>query len=271
MEDNKDMSWLMDKVVYELYNNGVEFKTKEFGNGYFIFDFGENSVCSFTVKGLRKWRWGIWCTEYDDGEYKVSLFGEHEYFVDKFKPTQTAIAYTASYTGDESVSKLAKDFARRLRRIARHPLREEYSIYGEDRYARKHECFGFLKYHLSNFWFYGVREPVSELIGVKFTRLWLKAVGAAYRLRWSRKGNKFHVNTHDRGGGWYPRFEFQVVYDGMSDDEVFDTYCRMRKDATNRYGMKYEKPWLFTERVYHNTRFIDAESDDDFRGFVIVP
>ena len=265
MEESKDMSWLMDKVVYELYNNGLEIKTIDYGNGYFIFDFGENSVCHFTVKKLKKWKFGVWCTESDDNKYKVSLFGEHEYYIDKFKPTQTEISYMFDYDGDKSLKTKVRRFADKIKKIAKHPLREQYKMYMVD--SPLNMRYGFLRYHLSNFWFYQVRKPLSRFFDEKCTRVILKAVGWSYERRWRRKGNDFHVNVTTRERGWYPRHEFQVVYGNMSDEDIYKVYHRMKHNVRNKYGNMIERPWLFSERVYSNTRFIDTMTDDDMRGF----
>ena len=32
----------------------------QYGNGYFIFDMGENSVVNFWIKELKGWKFGIW-------------------------------------------------------------------------------------------------------------------------------------------------------------------------------------------------------------------
>ena len=63
----------------------------QYGNGYFIFDMGENSVVNFWIKELNGWKFGIWfySPKDDNGEDKPNycqFFAQRELFIDKFKP-----------------------------------------------------------------------------------------------------------------------------------------------------------------------------------------
>ena len=64
----------------------------QYGNGYFIFDMGENSVVNFWIKELKGWKFGIWFYSPkpdEDGEKKpdyCQFFAQRELFIDKFKP-----------------------------------------------------------------------------------------------------------------------------------------------------------------------------------------
>ena len=62
------------------------------GNGYFIFDMGENSVVNFWIKELKGWKFGIWFHTSKPDENgkkepdKCQFFAQRELFIDKFKP-----------------------------------------------------------------------------------------------------------------------------------------------------------------------------------------
>ena len=62
------------------------------GNGYFIFDMGENSVINFWIKELKGWKFGIWfhTSKPDENGKKepdsCQFFAQRELFIDKFKP-----------------------------------------------------------------------------------------------------------------------------------------------------------------------------------------
>ena len=62
------------------------------GNGYFIFDMGENSVVNFWIKELKGWKFGIWFYSPkpdEDGKKRpdyCQFFAQRELFIDKFKP-----------------------------------------------------------------------------------------------------------------------------------------------------------------------------------------
>lgn len=57
---------------------------ESFGDGYFLFSFGRNTVCHFGLKNFPEWKFGIWL---DKNGYK--LFGDHLLMINKFKPTAT--------------------------------------------------------------------------------------------------------------------------------------------------------------------------------------
>jgi len=61
---------------------------KTFGDGYFIFSFGQNTVCHFTLKETPLWKYGIWLTKQG-----YQIFGEHEWLIDKFKPSATYLSF----------------------------------------------------------------------------------------------------------------------------------------------------------------------------------
>ena len=64
----------------------------QYGNGYFIFDMGENSVVNFWIKELKGWKFGIWfhTSKPDENGKKepdsCQFFAQRELFIDKFKP-----------------------------------------------------------------------------------------------------------------------------------------------------------------------------------------
>lgn len=67
-----------------------------FGNGYFLFKFGDNTVCHFRLKEFPDWKFGIWLTVTNKIEFQI--FGELICLIDKFKPSRTFIS-------EESVEK----------------------------------------------------------------------------------------------------------------------------------------------------------------------
>lgn len=58
-----------------------------FGNGYFMYTFGEAAVCWFWLKELPALKCGIWLNKKG-----FDIFAEHKECIDKFKPSYTQIA-----------------------------------------------------------------------------------------------------------------------------------------------------------------------------------
>ena len=92
---------IKEAIFKELKERQIEVINPSVGNGYYLFDFGEESVVHFHIKGCKRWLWGIWIT-HDENKTNINLFGEHEDYIDKFKPTQTAIAVKTEIPDDAS-------------------------------------------------------------------------------------------------------------------------------------------------------------------------
>lgn len=95
---NKEIAEMMFNVIRE-----YKFKPYDiqYGNVYFVFNRGDDSVVHFKIHGCRGWKFGMWInSEYLDEEnrkdepktygegYKVvSIFAQYEKDIDKFKPS----------------------------------------------------------------------------------------------------------------------------------------------------------------------------------------
>ena len=77
----------IDNILNQISTN-FTITEKIYGNGYFIFTFGQNTVCHFVLKETPLWKYGIWL---DKKGFKI--FGEHEWLIDKFKPSRTYLSY----------------------------------------------------------------------------------------------------------------------------------------------------------------------------------
>ena len=71
---------------------------RRYNNGYFIIEYGKNSVCKFNIKEIPEFTFGIWMStnvnlNYYDGSYKNSkliLFTQPTINIDKFKPSRSS-------------------------------------------------------------------------------------------------------------------------------------------------------------------------------------
>jgi len=85
----------IENILNKITSNNFNITSKIFGNGYFIFTFGKNTVCHFTLKETPLWKYGIWL----DGKKGFKIFGEHEWLIDKFKPSRTYLSYNNDING----------------------------------------------------------------------------------------------------------------------------------------------------------------------------
>ena len=81
----------------------------EYGNGYFLFDMGDDSVVHFRVKGVWKhWKFGMWVhseylsedclkeeaerkPDWREGNKVVQIFAQYDTQIDKFKPSRSEL------------------------------------------------------------------------------------------------------------------------------------------------------------------------------------
>ena len=84
--NNKEMS---EMVLNYLRKEGLKPYGIAYGDGYFVFDMGEDSVCHFRIKGAHGWKFALWLNqEAKDKENPIVFFCKHEDNIDKFKPSQ---------------------------------------------------------------------------------------------------------------------------------------------------------------------------------------
>lgn len=80
---NKQRKKEIDQFIFKpLKKAGIKLALKKWINGYFIFNFGKNSVCHFEAEGLPYVRFAVWNTSAG-----LELFGDDYVHMDKFKPT----------------------------------------------------------------------------------------------------------------------------------------------------------------------------------------
>lgn len=233
--------------IEEESNNQLKIINKVFGNGYYVFEFGENSVCHFKIKGLKRWQFGLWIRE-DNENYVVDLFGEHEDYIDKFKPTATKIKYEFKCKNENDLWQ-CDDFINELMRIKQHP------------YVIKH-CYydifeNYLIFLLSEFFYYRIKIHLIKFKKYSLTKLYLNCIKIIYKLRFK----KLDINVYDkRETGWnvYPPFDFNIYYDKCIEDELYNIYSSIEGK---------EKTWLIPKWVRYNIHVNHLRNKNDKHGF----
>ena len=70
----------------------------EYGDGYFIFGTGTNSVVHFHLEETPEWKYGLWLSEIDHDDpkaqkpVKIRFFAQFEAEIDKFKPSASMVS-----------------------------------------------------------------------------------------------------------------------------------------------------------------------------------
>ena len=123
------------ETEYDYFN--VKINNKNYGNGYYLFEMGDNSVCHFTVKGLKRWLFGIWVQE-EKSQYKIYLFGEHKDYIDKFKPSATSISRTFYWNPEKDINEDIDIycFTEEVSKILNAPVARKFQYYGGNESGR---------------------------------------------------------------------------------------------------------------------------------------
>ena len=79
---------IANSVFNELIRNKLIPTDIEFGNGYFIFEMGDDSVVHFHIKGCKSWKFGMWINT-GDVDNVIQYFAQYEDSIDKFKPSRS--------------------------------------------------------------------------------------------------------------------------------------------------------------------------------------
>ena len=109
---------IVDIVFNKIKEFGYEPYDIEYGNGYFLFEMGEDSVIHFRVKGVWKhWKFGMWVfadelssEKIEENKGKphhmlpkvVSVFAQYDTQIDKFKPTRSDLCWEVDANDWES-------------------------------------------------------------------------------------------------------------------------------------------------------------------------
>ena len=196
------------------------------GNGYFIFDMGENSVVNFWIKELKGWKFGIWfhTSKPDENGKKepdsCQFFAQRELFIDKFKPAASNYCEEIKAYGKDN--KFFDNFAlinikRMLYEMKYHPFISFYKGVAYNDYIDRKSLV----------WFY-----IKENWDVKFYKTenkfnrWKDCIITRIYLNYAKKNiekNSFveAVKVFDgENGNWYsyPRYNINVYFNKDSNE-----------------------------------------------------
>lgn len=90
----EDLPMLYKDIATSIIDDINKFCTVEnieFGDCYFIFYKGDNSVIHFKIKELKGWKFGMWFSKENDNTIKCEWFCRYELCLDKFRPNRSEI------------------------------------------------------------------------------------------------------------------------------------------------------------------------------------
>jgi len=248
-------------IFKELRERGLEPIDVAIGNGYYLFDFGEDSVVHFKIKGIRKWKFAIWIQDScDNTEYLLSIFGNKTNWIDKFKPSCSPISsdklrlpheYTEENQYDyETPDWAVLDVIDQMTRLKKNRIIAEYGL--------RHSDEGFFEWLYSEFMWYVVKQPLGYFYENKVIPILYKIVLWWIGLRYGKfiKPRKLIDQSKQFDGFTVsPRWCTGVEYkEGVSEDDRFKLWCHLNDSKAAEFLRKYS----------HFTQYKNA---DDKRGF----
>jgi hypothetical protein len=150
-------------------------------DGYFIFNFGEKSVYHFDIKEIKNWKFGLWIVDTKDDNgfdiYRITLFGDKEDWIDKFKPSAVPVTDTIeipiSFFNDNDPSdeevhyeidcELSWDLIKDLNHLKYTRIFKEYII--------NSGCDSFVQWYIGQLKLFKIR-PLKQNIARKITSVW---------------------------------------------------------------------------------------------------
>lgn len=199
----------------------------QYGNGYFIFDMGEDGVVHFKIKGLYGWKFAMWI-ETDPEKLKredvkdengkdypaIQFFCQHELNLDKFKPSRSflCVKYDLKQIEDKG-DWWFYEIKEILQMIKRHPFVTFTMDACEDQYYSKSYLRCYLDMKL-----YRTKQKLKEWASDAFTKIWHGSkVWFINRYKVVDKVELIDKNTD----GWkcFPRYDMSIHFKKISDDE----------------------------------------------------
>lgn len=155
-----------------------------YGDGYFLFEMGEDSVVHFNIKEVWKnWKFGMWINSEELNNYNeeenrdtphekepnvVQIFCQHEHLLDKFKPSRSALCVDIKPCDfkDDEFAWGSYELEDMLKMIKYHPVIcwNEFCGKHSRYYDRKSFLLPFLKYESE----YVVKDIIERFVKIKF-------------------------------------------------------------------------------------------------------
>ena len=226
MLSNKEIKEEIIKVFSEYY---YIVEVVRVGNSYYLFDLGEESVVHFKIKGCKRWLFGLWIVDIGNNKTKISLFGEHEDYIDKFKPTQTILSEETEFSNDIS----DEDLKKKIEDLVWSLIYNQVNVIHKSNLGGKikfyyHGYEGLLKWLFSQWWFYRIEYPFENWLkyhGNKYVCIFICALlNLIYykRLRAAYKKTAY----------FSPAYELYINYkEGIDDDSIYEVYYHINNNV----------------------------------------
>jgi hypothetical protein len=232
----------------------------DYGNGYFVFEMGDNSVVHFRLKGVWKhWKFGMWINtkcldenyrketqekyprgdgkEWEADDFKVvQVFCQYDHIIDKFKPAASTLCTDINYQCFEQAlnekDKWNWNFNKlecMLKMIKKHPLMCYSGYCGNVEYYEDESFLKeFLKYESEYY-----KDKINEKFKTFFFYHW-----TVFKLFFAKR-SKIIDNIYLE--------DFEKENEGWSTDYKYKVHPTFKADTTDEQILKWFGLWFKKE------------------------
>lgn len=255
---------LTHQLFEHLKSQNYTIATEQYGDGYFIFDYGPNTVIHFRLKETPGWLYGVWWSFKVNKEGIVSIVGEffaqYEEEIDKFKPS-------ASYYGCDMLSLVAADGSICL---------EEGEVISIINFIRDHPYRAWNGHISFNDKVSGIRAWLNYQKRQRHLRKGKRLEKNLYKdlCKFAKIASKLlkytnNITVEDYGEGIYPRYFFQLI---ATPDEGFkekgcyelweknDTIGQLYSHLKTHYN-KYHKQGFYLLDLPYSDVYVEIQGE----------
>ena len=236
-------------IFSKMKEYGYEPYDISYGNGYFIFEMGDDAVVHFRVKRVWKhWKFGMWINsdalnynEEDKKKYDiVSVFAQYDTCIDKFKPTRSELCVefkAEDWNEEEKDNGLCLlDLQCMLEMMRNHPFICYNGYCGKDPgyTRRKSFIWGFIEHES-----WVLRQKIVKAIKTAWCVPYTKAkILFAKRNKHVKNIELYDWEKNNHGWSTDHLYEVRVTFtaDSTDDTEVKWLNKWFKKDKYGKYG-----------------------------------
>jgi len=254
-------SYGLEKITYE---------DVSYGDGYFIFSFGTNSVVTFKIKECPGWLFGLWWSEDEsvkDEKKRISgeFFTQYEEEIDKFKPSASSYCENVFYVeGENKISTWSYHITQMIAYIHKYP---ELAFYREQHYLNYN--YEYVDLRKAKRYFENYKKTKEETESKR--QLFVEEILNYWKEKLSTKGIKGY-EVIDRGSSWSPRYKIIApLKENLDLFEESGSYniCETEKEYKSavkdirRIENKYKKYYFYATSVVHEDIYVCDEKEGD--------
>ena len=208
----------------------------DYGNGYFLFDMGDNSVVHFRIKEVWKnWKFGMWIDSealnkdedipYEKEPNVVQVFCQHEHLIDKFNPSRSSlrVEFKPSDFSDGVLEFGAYRLRDMLKMIKHHPFICWNEFCGDyaGYYSDKSFLLPFIKYE-SEYLNGEIAKEVKTVFWLNYTKTKLSLMKKFSKILYDVELYDFEKENEEWSTDYL--YKIKLTFNDVDTDKILDFF-----------------------------------------------